>query len=347
MKILVITQKIDKNDPILGFFHNWVCEFAKNVEEVRVVCLYKGEHSLPDNVKVFSLGKEERQSRLQYLIHFFWYIIHERKSYDAVFVHMNQIYVALGGLLWRMWGKKIGLWYTHRAIDLNLRIATILAHHIFTASKEGFRIPTRKLIIAGHGIPFNLFVKKESVPHTTFTLLSVSRITRIKNLDTLVEAIDILVKSGMQIVCRIIGPQVTPDDTVYYNELIKLVHAKNLKNTILFSEAVQNDKIREFYWNSDVNINLSPTGGVDKVVLEGIAASIIPLVSNKAFIPIFGRHADKLVFEERNPQDLAEKIKALRMNSHKDEMLQDLQNHVRKDFGLENLIRMIISTLKK
>ncbi len=131
MRLLITTQKLDKYDPILGFFHSWVAEFAKHCESVQVICLFKGEYDLPDNVHVFSLGKEERQSRIQYLIHFYWYIIHERKKYDTVFVHMNQIYVVLAGFLWKLFGKKISLWYTHRAVDWTLRVATLFADKIF------------------------------------------------------------------------------------------------------------------------------------------------------------------------------------------------------------------------
>lgn len=56
---MIVTQKVDVNDPILGFFHRWVEEFAKHFERITVICLQKGEYNLPANVKVFSLGKEE------------------------------------------------------------------------------------------------------------------------------------------------------------------------------------------------------------------------------------------------------------------------------------------------
>ena len=59
MKILICTQKVDLNDDILGFFHSWIAEFAKQCEKVTVICLYKGEYDLPGNVKVLSLGKEK------------------------------------------------------------------------------------------------------------------------------------------------------------------------------------------------------------------------------------------------------------------------------------------------
>ena len=30
--ILIITQKVDINDPVLGFFHQWIVEFSKRVD---------------------------------------------------------------------------------------------------------------------------------------------------------------------------------------------------------------------------------------------------------------------------------------------------------------------------
>jgi len=43
MKLLIVTQKVDINDDVLGFFHDWIKEFAKNCEKVTVICLGKGE----------------------------------------------------------------------------------------------------------------------------------------------------------------------------------------------------------------------------------------------------------------------------------------------------------------
>lgn len=58
MRLLIVTQKVDKNDPILGFFHRWIEEFSKHCEKLTVICLQAGEFKLPANVTVLSLGKE-------------------------------------------------------------------------------------------------------------------------------------------------------------------------------------------------------------------------------------------------------------------------------------------------
>lgn len=345
MKLLIITQKVDKNDPILGFFCQWIVEFAKRCEQVTVICLYKGEYDLPENVKVLSLGKEERQSRLQYLIHFYWYISYEKKNYDTVFVHMNQIYVGLGGLLWRLWNKKIILWYTHRAVSMSLRIAALFAHDIFTASKEGFRIPTKKLHIVGHGIAVEQFAKKEMYPHEKLILLSVGRVTRIKNLETLVEACALLRDAEVDFSCDIVGPKVTPDDHIYLAELKKMIEDKNLENKIVFIDGVTNEKVKKYYHQSDININLTPTGGIDKVVLEGIAAEIIPLVSNRAFEPLFGKYADDLIFNHKDAASLAQKIMNLK-ELDLESVRRMLRQKVEENYGVEGLVEKIIEAGK-
>src|SRR4030042_726009 len=168
MKLLILTQKVDINDDVLGFFHGWIEEFAKHCEKVTVICLYRGQYDLPENVRVLSLGKEsirtaqnssERAhpnffnkiySRIFYLLRFYKYIWRERKNYDVVFVHMNQVYVILGGLFWKFQGKKIGLWYTHKQVNLSLHLAEKIADYIFTASEKSFRIRSRKKMFLGH-----------------------------------------------------------------------------------------------------------------------------------------------------------------------------------------------------
>lgn len=59
MKLLIITQTVNTEDPVLGFFVRWIEEFAKHAETVEVICLKEGSHAfLPSNVRVYSLGKK-------------------------------------------------------------------------------------------------------------------------------------------------------------------------------------------------------------------------------------------------------------------------------------------------
>src|ERR1051326_6719713 len=100
MKLLIITQKVDKNDPVLGFFYGWLLSFSKIAETITVICLEKGQSDLPTNVTIYSLGKESETSKFGYVINFYKYLNQISGSYDRVFVHMNQEYLLLVGFYW-------------------------------------------------------------------------------------------------------------------------------------------------------------------------------------------------------------------------------------------------------
>ncbi len=93
MKLLIFTQKVDKNDTTLGFFHLWLMGFAKRCESVHVICYGKGEYDLPENVHVYSLGKEYRAGKINYAKNSIKYLFNLRGKYDKVFVHMNPMYI--------------------------------------------------------------------------------------------------------------------------------------------------------------------------------------------------------------------------------------------------------------
>jgi len=344
MKLLILTQKVNKDDSSLGFFHEWIEEFAKQCQEVTVVALEVGPYALPKNVRVFSLGKEGGVSRLKYICRFYKYIFAERKNYTHVFVHMNQVYIVLGGIFWKLWGKRIGLWYVHRQVSLSLRIATLFANNVFTAAKESFNIQSPKVHVLGHGINVKSF-EGEKITHQDFAILSVGRISRIKNLETLIDAAAILKEKGYSFVYHIVGPKVTNEDTVYYNELIQKIRDLKLEQSFIFYGGLSTGERLKFYKKSDLNINLTPTGGVDKVVLEGMAAGVLPLVSNKAFIPVFGSHADKLIFEYKNPKDVADKIERLYNSKDSESIRNALHEKVAKDYELSVLIKKILGLL--
>lgn len=219
MKLLIVTQTVDLQDPVLGFFHRWLEEFAEHCEQVTVVCLNEGEYTLPSNVRILSLGKEKvlqtpnskLQTRLRYLSRFYSHLWRERSNYDAVFVHMNPEYVVLGAPVWRVLRKRVTLWYTHKSVTRWLRMATRVADAIFTASKESFRIQSDKVHVVGHGIDVALFtVPTPHTPHPTpspassptpiriphtgdaVRLVSVGRISRTKRQDLAIEALALL-----------------------------------------------------------------------------------------------------------------------------------------------------------
>jgi len=305
IKILIITQTVDKNDPILGFFHRWIEEFAKHFDSIIVVCLKEGEHHLPGNVSVFSLGKEDLYlqspnpifnfqfsifnyarravARVMYVARFYRFIWTARREYDAVFVHMNPEYVVLGGAFWRVWGKKISLWYVHKSVTALLRVAVFLTNHVFTTSVESFRVKTRKRLEVGHGIDVEQFTRYVPERGGVLRILTIGRMSATKCIAEMIDVVEMLNVRGRKVLLTVVGEPVTALDREYTKGLRSDVEKRALSNVVKFTGAIPHDSLPEILHQADVFLNLSRTGSMDKAVLEAFASGVPAVSSNEAF----------------------------------------------------------------
>ena len=338
MRLLICTQIVDRDDPILGFFHRWVEEFAKECESVIVICLREGKHSLPSNVRVLSLGKESGISRLKYLFNFYSYIWNERKQYDAVFVHMNQVYVLLGAPLWRLWGKHIGLWYVHRSVTMSLRLATFLVDWVFTTSPESFRISTLKRLTLGHGIDMSLFKPQAHMASRVLSLGTVGRIAKTKNIHAMILVVEKLRLRGVEVTLSIVGSGVLPADRVYEEDLHRLAAAHSLETVVRFEGSVTQEALPSTYAALDVFLNLSATGSMDKAVLEALACGVPVVTTNAAFKDLLLPYG--LFVEGMDPGMLADAI-----NHARGMDITPLIEKVRMSHSLSRLIPLMTGIL--
>lgn len=338
--MLIITQKVNKKDPVLGFFHDWIIEFSKHVPELTVVCLEEGMHFLPNNVRVISLGKEKGYGKLRILWNFIGVLLSKR--YDKVFVHMNPEYIIFGGLLWRLLGTRISLWYTHKAVNLKLKIATKLAHTVFSASQESFRYKTNKLKVVGHGILPSVFFPAEVWPEEA-CVMSVGRISPTKNYEPLIDAIETLVRKGKIIKLSIAGGPITSSDKKYSELLKERVHSKNLENYISFLGPIPYEKIPDFYRTGTIFVNLSNTGSLDKAILEAMATGLHVLTSNEAMKTLI----DPKYIVEARPESLADAIEKVTTLSFDRVAVRYVAEHHSLEALIKKLDREFINPQKR
>ena len=85
--LLFVTQKVDENDQLLGFSLEWLRRLTGQFENIIVLCLEKGNYSLPDNITVISLGKDRNIPRLLWFFNF--YNISNARIFTALFVSIK------------------------------------------------------------------------------------------------------------------------------------------------------------------------------------------------------------------------------------------------------------------
>ncbi len=312
LSLLVITQKVDRNDSNLGSFHEWLLRLSLQVKKLTVICLEKGSCDLPANVEVLSLGKEVGASRSKYIVNFYRYIISRRGQYDGVWVHMNQIYVILGALFWKSWKKPILLWYVHRSVSATLRLAEKLVNNIFTTSPESFRLPSHKVEYVGHGIPVELFTAVPKLSCNPLKLITTGRITESKDLETIIRSVvrlKVLLPES-EILLTVVGEPIRSDDQLYFQKIQTLVQELDLGTNVIFTGKMTNTDLREVLAQQSVFINASRTGSVDKAVLEALAARLPVVTSNEAFLPLTNEGI-VMTFQEGESSNLAEVIEKI------------------------------------
>lgn len=309
MRILICTQVMDKKDSALGFFQKWVVSLAPYYEGVEVICLKEGEHSLPPNVRVHSLGKEASTGlrfikRLRYTVNFYSLVWNLRKDYDIVFVHMNQEYILLGGFLWKILGKKIFMWRNHYAGSFITDITAIFCEKIFCTSKFSYTARYKKTVFMPVGVDEESAHLDESIARVPRSILFLGRLDVSKRPDLLIDALGILVKQGVTFTATFVGGP-SKDDAEYPEQLRTQVQNLGIADRVIFVGAVPNTDTYRYYRSHDIFVNCSKSGMFDKTIFKAIACGCLVLATSRDFADLVG---SEFIFGDNDAEGLAKKL---------------------------------------
>lgn len=273
MRLLIMTQKVDRADPILGFFHRWVEAFARQCESVTVIGQEVGEHAFPPNVSVYSLGKEQQLFRWRQVIRFWNFNLILHRKYDVVLVHMTPVWVVLGAWLWFPLRKRTYLWYEARGGGWALPVALRLVRKVFGATEHGLPRSSPRRVILGHGVDTNFFVPAPEQREEGL-VATVGRITPVKHLDHVVRTFVSLPGNPRLFLA---GNTITKRDTLEKQRILALIRELCIEDRVTI-RALRNEEVRDLLQRASLFLHAC-SGGLDKVVLEAMACGC-PIVSS-------------------------------------------------------------------
>jgi len=307
MKLLIITQKVDEESDVLGFFIEWIRAFAYNFDEVKVVCQAKGSYNLPESVEVVSLGKEKGRSKIFQILTFYLQASRLLTKTDAVLVHMSpEFYRALHPLN-IIFRKPVILWYAHIRVSPLAKWAIKHVDRVFTPSKESFEYDSPKVVATGHGINTEVFTPSES--KATKDILTISRISKVKRVETLIEALNILVNErGLGVKVSMYGAPARAEDGEYEESLKSLIKSYNLKDSWVWCGPVANKDAPSVYGDHKVFVTCAEDAAFGKTTLEAMACGVIAILPTRVYEEDLGEFARELYFNEDDSKMLADKI---------------------------------------
>src|SRR3989338_1582180 len=351
MRILVITQKYDINDSNLGVFVDWWDRLAQRVERVYVLALEKRSESNTGNIQVESMGKEKGAKFAGKFLGFYKGFFKLIGGSDAILVHMIPKYVILAAPIAFILRKPIYMWYTGVSVHWQLRLAVIFCRKVFTAHEAEMRINTPKRIVTGHGIDVSKFKIQNSKfkINEPITIISVGRITPSKGHDLIIRVAADLIKAGYDLKMKLVGGMIQEYHREYADSLKKLAAELGINDRVEFAGAIPYGEMPQSFDNAEILINAVPFGGLDKVVLEAMASSLIPLTSNGAFLTVFPEAIGRdLIFKAGGIDDLKNKLKEIldRALFKNENLRHELRNIVIQNHNINHLIDRIVSEIK-
>lgn len=309
MKLLIVTQAVDTEDPTLGFFVRWIEEIAKRVERVEVICLKEGKHDgLPQNVRVHSLGKEKGPPRfarrLRYAIRFKWLAWRLRHDYDAVFVHMNQEYLLIAGLLWKILGRPIYMWRNYHGGTLATDVAMAFCTKIFCTSKFSYTAKDKKTELMPVGVDTERFSPDTRISPKKHSVLFLSGMWPSKRPEVLVDALAQLAGEGWAFTADFYGSPL-PQTRAYYESVKDTVRTLKLDNRITFYPGPPNHQTPDIFRSHEIFVNCSPSGMFDKTIFEAAACGALVVASSADFASLVD---SRLSFPDNDAAELARRI---------------------------------------
>ena len=345
MKLLIITQKIDANDDVLGFFENWVRHIAQEVEEVTVIALAKGECDLPKNVSVVSLGKEHGRNKIFQAITFYWYVFKFLPRTDVVFVHMAPEYVRALYPVNIFLRKPICMWYAHIHVSGVARWALDRVARVFTPSKESFAFQSEKIIATGHGIDVTLFKPETGKKQNPPIIMTMSRLSKVKRLHVFIEALHILHSKYPEFVfkARIVGSPARTEDAEYEASLRQLASTYGIENYIEWFGSIKNKETNRLYNEASIFVRMQGGGGFGKTELESMSCGTPVILCTDVYNAQMGNFARDVYFPEDDAALCAEQMKRVLewSDEQKEEYAHLSRSIVSNGHNLEHLAKRI------
>jgi glycosyltransferase involved in cell wall biosynthesis len=144
-------------------------------------------------------------------------------------------------------------------------------------------------------------------------IIGVGRLSPIKHYELLIDSVALLIgQPGFEgIRVEIAGGSTEEHGDAYARSLRERVEARGLTGRIAFLGPVLYRDVPTLNRRAAVTVNLCPTGGVDKAVIESTACGTPAVVRNETFLPLFGDDAPLLWAADDSPATLADHLAAV------------------------------------
>lgn len=355
MRLVFVTQRVDAEDPILGATVAKLRALARRCDELVVITDRVGVHDLPANCKIYTFGARTRFGRGLRYMRALMPLLMSRRRPHALIAHMCPIYLVLAAPLAKVVRMPLAMWYTHWAIDWELRVATALADVALSVDRRSYPIDRPKVLGIGHGIDVAEFAGRDAAPPANgrLRLLALGRTSPSKGFATLVRACGRVQREGLALQVEIRGASTTDEERRHRVELEELIESEDLTGIVSVGQPVARPQVPRLVHSVDAVVNTTwsqPAGGaLDKVVYEAAACAVPVLACNPYFDSFLGDLPIDLLFASDDDADLARALLefAAAETRQREEAGQELRRRVETGHSTDSWADGVVATVRR
>lgn len=352
MKIIAFCQTLDLKDQALSDTFSRISELA-NIEDVNQLFIVSlnssGEQpkNIPSNVKIYSTKQRYKLFKLFELYKLVIPILLKNKI-NFCYVYMGNIFPIILLPLKLFFKFKIITWYGHLSKNILSLISLKYFTNIWLSSDDVYNIYNLKNFInIGHGVDKKKFFSFNDYQKRSNSLVCVGRISKIKNINLLIESIYLLKKiNNINLKLIIIGAPYLNDDHIYKTYLLELIKTLKLQKNIEFLGHLSLSQINEVYNKYKFYITACP-GGLGKSGIEGIHSGCVPIIAEPKLSTFdYSDILKKHTICKRISYDIYKKIYKLHTNEVLCKNILKNLEPIKNNFTYNNLMKNVINAYK-
>ena len=347
MNIIYCCQTIDQNSKALGETLSRIISLSKNkrVNKIFVVSINKSQFTNnTKNIEFLFLDGNNKMEKLFSAISIFIKIFSKNKIHVA-YCYMSNVFPYILYFFKLIYKFKILFWNCHTVKNNFTKFSIKYLVDYWLVSDNVYKIyDTKNCRNIGYSSNDNFYYDKLKNKKRPYDLITVGRVTPIKNIHTIIEAIYYVKKIySVNLNCIIIGSPYVDYDHQYLSFIKKLISFYDLKN-IRLEGFIKNSQLRKYYVKSKIFLSACP-GGLGKSGIEAISSGCIPITTEEN-MSVYNKKFNSLLNCKNDSLVLARKInEILGLKSQNSSMikkyLESLSSNFTYDKFNKNLLKLI------
>ena len=312
-RLILVTQLMDRDDPVLGSVAGMVEALSERFEKVVVIANEVRRGS--EDVEVVSLGKEHGRGRAARAFAYQGALARllRRDRPDALLAHMCPVYLIAAAPLTRTLRVKTVLWFAHPQDSVKLRTAERLSDIVLTSMAGSYPRPGTKVRAIGQAVDLDRFPLTAPSPRAVGVsrLVAIGRTSDSKRYDLAIEGVAAARSCGADVTLRIVGPATNAHERAERIRLAGRIGALGLTEAVTLEDGVPASQVPGLLAESDALLSTTIDGSGDKAVFEAMAVGRPVVTSNPVFADLLADVPLTLMFPTGDVQALGSRLTAL------------------------------------